>query len=69
MNQTEDDYIQPNDANTLSSIGTYGSRVFDPLDGSYVIVNVCDDCLEAALADGRAAIHQPRPPQRTQHHE
>jgi hypothetical protein len=49
-------YIQPGDANTLTGRGTYGSTVFDPLDGSHVEVNICDKCLTGALASGRARI-------------
>lgn len=52
-------YVQPADANTLTGHGTYGSHVFDPLDGTYVAASVCDDCLSAALADGRAEIVTP----------
>jgi hypothetical protein len=52
----EGDYVQPAEANSFTSSGTYGSRVFDPLDGSHVQVNVCDDCLWAALECGEAAI-------------
>ena len=50
---------QPADANTLTGHGTYGSRVFDPMDGTYVVATVCDECLTAALADGRAVIIPP----------
>lgn len=54
-------YVQPADANTLTGHGTYGSRVFDPLDGTYVATNVCDECLTSALAEGRAEIVTPMP--------
>jgi hypothetical protein len=30
--------------------GHYGSTVFDPRDGSRIIVNICDKCLAAAIA-------------------
>jgi hypothetical protein len=30
--------------------GHYGSTVFDPIDGSRIIVNICDKCLAAAMA-------------------
>ena len=29
--------------------GHYGSTVFDPIDGSIIIANVCDKCLAAAI--------------------
>lgn len=50
------EYVQPLGANTLSGSGTYGSRRFDPLNGWYVIVNICDECLDGALKDARAEI-------------
>ena len=52
-------YVQPADANTLTGHGTYGSRVFDSFDGTYVAANVCDRCLSAALKEGRAEIVAP----------
>ena len=52
----DDDYVQPADAISLTGHGIYGSKVFDPMDGSYVSVNICDDCLAPALASGRAVI-------------
>ena len=50
--------MQPAGANSLSGSGTFGSRIFDPLDGSYVEANVCDECLAVALAEGRAAVYR-----------
>jgi hypothetical protein len=52
-------YIQPSQANTLTSRGTYGSEIFDPLDGALVAVNVCDPCLKAAIKGGTAEILHP----------
>lgn len=40
-----------NDANEFRAHGQYGSRVFDPVDGTYLAVNICDDCITQA---GRA---------------
>ena len=54
---TPSGYVQPNDANTLGSSGNYGSTVFDPLDGSYVIANVCDTCLSTGLEEGTSRIY------------
>ncbi len=39
---------QPEDGSSFSSRGAYGSTVFDPMDGSHVEVNICDECLVAA---------------------
>jgi hypothetical protein len=36
---------QPSDATTFRSYGQYGSTVFDPMDGSFLEINVCDRCL------------------------
>ncbi|KAB8186889.1 hypothetical protein FH608_046210 [Nonomuraea phyllanthi] len=38
---------QPSGATTFTTTGHYGSTVFDPMDGSRLDVNVCDDCLTA----------------------
>jgi len=46
-------YVQPAGANTFRTSGTYGSTVFDPLDGSWLEINVCDPCVLAAQAAGR----------------
>ncbi len=47
---------QPLDGLALSSPGHYGTSIFDPGDGSIVEVNVCDPCLECALANGSAEV-------------
>lgn len=39
---------QPLDGLAFSSRGHYGTTVFDPMDGSALEINVCDDCLERA---------------------
>ena len=36
---------QPYEGTTFMSEGHYGSTVFDPMDGSFLEVNVCDPCL------------------------
>jgi len=55
-NREEREYCQPKNANTFHTTGTYGSTVFDPLDGSIVIVNICDLCLVAANEEGKTQI-------------
>lgn len=39
--------FQPADAVIFSSPGTYGSAAFDEMDGSSLMLNICDDCLRA----------------------
>jgi hypothetical protein len=39
---------QPNDGLEFFTRGHYGSTVFDPMDGSGLAINVCDDCLTKA---------------------
>lgn len=41
------------DANEFRAHGQYGSTVFDPLDGSYLAVNICDPCVVDAGVKGR----------------
>lgn len=40
-------------ANQFSTRGQYGSTVFDPMDDSFLAVNICDPCLVAASKQGR----------------
>ena len=42
---------QPYKATTFLSRGHYGSTFFDPMDGTYIEINVCDVCLERAKSD------------------
>jgi hypothetical protein len=44
---------QPHYATVFSARGQYGSTVFDPMDGSYLELNVCDRCLLEAAARGQ----------------
>ena len=39
------DVMHPNDGVVFRARGNYGSTVFDPMDGSYLEVLICDDCL------------------------
>lgn len=45
-----------NDANEFCTYGQYGSTKFDPLDGSRLAVNICDQCLMKAAEAGHVAI-------------
>lgn len=44
----------PSGGSEFHTYGHYGSAVTDRMDGTAHVVNVCDDCLTAALSDGRA---------------
>lgn len=41
---------QPYKATAFSTRGHYGSTFFDPMDGSQIEINVCDSCLQKAVA-------------------
>lgn len=45
------DTNQPSDGLAFSTPGAYGSTVFDPMNGEYIEINVCDECLKAAAAE------------------
>ncbi len=47
---------QPYDGTTFISHGQYGSTVWDPFDGSYIEINVCDDCLQELAEDNRVLV-------------
>jgi hypothetical protein len=44
---------QPKDGLAFSSRGHYGSTVFDPMDGTFIELNICDKCLIEAGERGR----------------
>jgi hypothetical protein len=39
---------QPGGGLEFLSQGHYGTTVFDPMDGTFIAINVCDKCLAAA---------------------
>lgn len=41
---SEEHNVIPYDGITFEGHGNYGSRLFDPLDGSYLIMVLCDSC-------------------------
>ena len=41
---------QPYGGTTFMGDGQYGSTIFDPMDGSYLQLNVCDPCLRKKAA-------------------
>ena len=44
-NVTDDSENQPSGGTCFQSHGQYGSTIFDPMDGSYIEIIVCDECL------------------------
>lgn len=50
---------QPNDGLGFHTRGAYGSTYFDPMDGSYLEVTICDECVEEA--DKRGIIGHGKP--------
>lgn len=43
---------QPSEGTAFTTEGHYGSTAFDPMDGSRLEVNICDECLTRAGRDG-----------------
>ena len=39
----------PKDATVFTSVGNYGSSIFDGLGHAYLEVNICDDCMRKAI--------------------
>ncbi len=53
---------QPSGALSFSSHGHYGSTSFDPMDGSWLEINICDECVLSAAKFHRVLhIHNSRP--------
>lgn len=52
---------RPNGGTAFQSRGHYGSSAFDPMDGTYLEINICDPCLKAAGDDGMVLIGFPQP--------
>lgn len=52
---------QPSGGTSFQSRGHYGSAAFDPMDGTYLEINICDPCLVQAGTDGNVLIGFPRP--------
>jgi hypothetical protein len=43
---------QPMGGSEFITYGHYGSRITDTMGNTYHIINICDDCLEAAKKSG-----------------
>lgn len=51
----------PSDGVAFQSHGNYGSTVFDPMDGTYLEINICDPCLSQAGMEGNVMMGFPQP--------
>lgn len=49
------------------SDGNYGSTVYDPMDGSYIRINLCDPCLIEAGSKGRVIAGRSTRPIKVEH--
>jgi len=47
---------QPGEALSFTTHGAYGTTVFDPDDGHYLEINICDECMREARARKRVYI-------------
>lgn len=55
---------QPSGGTAFHSSGHYGSTAFDPMDGTYLEINICDPCLIQAGSEGSVLIGFPQPSRR-----
>lgn len=46
----------PSEATVFTSHGQYGSTAFDPSDGQYLEINICDQCLGSAQRRGQVLL-------------
>lgn len=52
--------MQPLEGLAFQTYGHYGSAVFDPMDGSYLEIAVCDRCVDIAKVQGKVFESEPR---------
>lgn len=48
-------HFQPMGGTAFQSYGHYGSTVFDPMDGSFIELAICDQCLVKAGGKGQVS--------------
>lgn len=53
---------QPYEGTAFTTSGHYGSTVFDPMDGTIIEINVCDECLKSLQGTGKVFHRQARKP-------
>ena len=44
---------QPSGGLCFSTEGHFGSAFFDPMDGSLLVINICDECLNKGASEGK----------------
>jgi len=59
-----DDVDQPYAGTSFYAHGQYGSTIFDPMDGSFLKINICDDCLDKKAKQQAILIGFPKKPNR-----
>jgi hypothetical protein len=52
-NVFDDAENQPENGLAFITHGHYGSGAFDPMDGEYIEITVCDDCVRRAASEGK----------------
>ena len=57
-NYGSDGHNQPYARTAFTSHGHYGSTAFDPMDGTFIEINLCDPCLRFRARDGFIATGQ-----------
>jgi len=67
-NVMDDVENQPYDATSFTTYGHYGSTVFDPMDGTFLEINICDEDLKEASKKSRVLMGQARRPVMTPKH-
>lgn len=60
-NLEADDGNHPHGGTAFQSHGHYGSSAFDPMDGTYLEINICDPCLKVGGQNGCVLIGFPQP--------
>jgi hypothetical protein len=53
---------QPSEGTAFNTYGHYGSTVFDPMNGEYLELNLCDPCLRQAGKQKRVYIGRDKKP-------
>jgi hypothetical protein len=62
-----EDNNQPYGATAFTSHGHYGSTVFDPMDGQYLEINICDTCLRRGATSSRVVLSRDHRPVLTEY--
>lgn len=44
---------QPYEGTAFTTYGHYGSTIFDPMDGTILEINICDECLKGLQGTGK----------------